>query len=191
MYPILRMTKEVLKNLRSEPLPFLGTHVSHHICWPWDLDFWMELNNGRALTLFDLGRVPFSMRIGIAGLIRTKGWGMTMAGVSVRYRRRVRMFQQVEMRTRCVGWDDRFVYLDQSMWRGGECTAQALYRAAVTDKNGIVVPSEVPKALGFEHQSPPLPEWVANWIDADATRPWPPADGPETVTGAGFATSPG
>ena len=41
------------------------THVSTQLCWPWDLDPWIELNNGRTLTLYDLGRLPLSQRTGL------------------------------------------------------------------------------------------------------------------------------
>lgn len=174
MYPFIRMTKELWANRNAAPLPLTGTHVSHHICWPWDLDIWWELNNGRALTLYDLGRIPLAQRIGLIRVLRAQGWGLTMAGVSVRYRRRVRMFDRVEIRSRCVGWDERFIYIVQSMWKGETCASQALYRSAVTDSSGIVAPARVIEALGQEASSPALPGWVANWIAAEATRPWPP-----------------
>ena len=56
MFPIVRLIKDLLKARRMAPLNLTETHVSSHICWPWDLDFWLELNNGRAMTLYDLGR---------------------------------------------------------------------------------------------------------------------------------------
>jgi acyl-CoA thioesterase FadM len=174
MYPFIRMTKELWVNRNAARLPLTGTHVSRHICWPWDLDIWWELNNGRALTLYDLGRIPLAQRIGLVPVLRANRWGLTMAGVSVRYRRRVRMFDRVEIRSRCVGWDERFLYIVQSMWKGETCTSQALYRSAVTDSSGIVAPARAVAALGQEAQSPALPDWVANWIAAEATRPWPP-----------------
>ena len=177
MYPFLRMTKELWKSRNAPALPLTGTHVSHHVCWPWDLDIWWELNNGRALTLYDLGRIPLAQRVGLVRVLRRNRWGLTMAGVSVRYRRRVRMFDRVEIRSRCVGWDARFIYLDQSMWKGDTCTSQALYRSAVTDGNGIVAPDKVIAELGVDATSPELPGWVANWIDAEGTRPWPPEAG--------------
>lgn len=175
MYPFIRMIKELVIFRNAPPLGITDTHVSHHICWPWDLDFWVELNNGRTLTLYDLGRVPMGTRTGIIGALRDNKWGLTVAGSSVRYRRRVRMFQKFEMRSRCVGWDDKFIYMVQSMWRHGECTSQVLLRSAVTDANGIVAPARVLEALGRPTDSPELPEWVQNWIKADASRPWPPA----------------
>jgi hypothetical protein len=134
----------------------------------------MELNNGRTLTLLDLGRLPLARRVGLMAALRAQRWGLTMAGVTVRYRRRVRMFHRFEIRSRCVGWDERFIYIEQAMWRRDECANHALYRSAVTDANGIVPPARVMAAMGLEAVSPPLPGWVREWIAAEAHRPWPP-----------------
>ncbi|WP_372841083.1 acyl-CoA thioesterase [Phaeovulum sp.] len=175
MYPYVRMVKESLKYRNAPALSLLGTHVSHHVCWPWDIDPWMELNNGRTLTLYDLGRIPLAMRSGLVRATRAQGWGLTVAGNTVRYRRRVQMFQRFEMRSRAIGWDARFLYIEQTMWRGGECTNQMLLRMAVTSKNGLVAPDRLAAELGHADPSPALPEWVQAWIDADAKRPWPPA----------------
>ncbi|PTE16402.1 acyl-CoA thioesterase [Pseudogemmobacter blasticus] len=175
MYPYLRMIKEIVKYRNAPPLGAFETHVSHHICWPWDIDPWLELNNGRTLTLYDLGRIPMATRTGLDKIARAKGWGLAVAGASVRYRKRVKTFDRIEMRTRLLGWDARFVYMDQSMWVRGECTSQALLRSAITQgKRGIVPPAEMAVALGLAPESPPLPGWVTAWSDADAQRPWPP-----------------
>mgnify|MGYP001027203660 CR=1 FL=1 len=173
MYPVIRLIKERIK-FRNAPLGPLETHVSQHICWPWDLDPWMELNNGRTLTLFDLGRVPMSLRTGMVPAMRENGWGMTVAGSSLRYRRRVRMFHRVEIHSRCIGWDHRFLYVEQSMWRKGEALNHALIRLAVTQEAGILPPEELAAAMGHTAPSPALPDWVLAWVDADAQRAWPP-----------------
>lgn len=174
MYPFIRMAKELVKNARAKPLPVTGVHVSHHRCWPWDLDLWRELNNGRTLTLYDLGRIPLAGRTGLTRMLLKNRWGLTMAGASVRYRKRIKMFERVEMQSRLVGWDDRFFYVEQSMWKGEDCANQIVYRSAVTDRNGIVSTDRVRAALGHTGPAPTLPAWVAAWIDADAQRPWPP-----------------
>lgn len=175
MYPFIRMAKELVIHRNAPALGLYDTHVSQHRCWPWDIDMWMELNNGRTLTLYDLGRIPLAKRVGLIGLLRKRGWGLTMAGASVRYRRRIRTFEKIEMRSRCVGFDERFAYLEQTMWRqDGDCANHALYRAAVTDRNGIVPTSELLRELGMSDATPGVPDWVAAWIEADAQRPWPP-----------------
>ena len=61
-----------------------------------------------------------------------EGWGITVAGNSVRYRRRIRMFERFAMVSRLTGWDRRFFYMEQSIWKGAECANHMLLRAAVT-----------------------------------------------------------
>ncbi|KPQ21714.1 MAG: Acyl-CoA thioesterase FadM [Rhodobacteraceae bacterium HLUCCA24] len=175
MYPFVRMVKELWIARNAAPLPLSGTHVSHHLCWPWDLDIWRELNNGRALSLYDLGRIPLAMRTGLIGALRRNRWALTMAGASVRYRRRIRAFDRIEMHSRAVCWDARFIYLEQAMWlTSGECAGHVLYRAAVTGRDGIVPPERVLRETGHDPSPPPIPDWIAAWIEAEALRPWPP-----------------
>ena len=175
MYPVVRMIKELVAHRGAAPLAASEEHVSHHLCWPWDVDVWLELNNGRTLTLFDLGRVVLLQRIGAIRALRERRWAGTVAGASIRYRARVRMFDRLTIRSRVTGFDARFVYVEQSMWRGATCTSHALLRIAVTSRQGIVPTEEVRAAMGWP-PSPPLPDWIAAWSEADARRPWPPME---------------
>jgi acyl-CoA thioesterase FadM len=175
MYPFVRLAAQTLRARRLPALPLDGVHLSRHICLPWDLDPFMELNNGRTLTLYDLGRIPLAHRVGLIAALRDNGWGLTMAGACVRYRHRVRLFERVEMRSRALCWDARFIYLEQSMWRrDGACAGHILYRAAATDGNGIVGTDRLLQALGHAGAARPIPDWVARWIAAEDARPWPP-----------------
>jgi acyl-CoA thioesterase FadM len=187
MYPVIRFAKALVLSRKALPLGLGQTHVSHHRCWPWDLDIWMELNNGRTLTLYDLGRIPLAQRSGLLTLLRRERWGLTMAGAVVRYRRRVRAFDRIEMRSRLIGWDARFMYLEQSMWKAnGDCASHAVYRGAVTDRSGIVPTERVLAAMGTDPAAAPtLPEWVRDWLLAEDKRPWPPMqDAPVTDAAA-------
>lgn len=176
MYPFVRQIKEFIVHRGAADLDITGVHVSHHRCWPQDIDIFMEMNNGRILTILDLGRTVLAKRVGLLQALKDNRWGLTMAGVSVRYRRRIRPFVKFRVVSRAVGWDTRFFYLEQSIWIGEDCAVQALYRSAVTDKAGIVAPQRVFNHVGKAGTSPALPAWVQNWVDADATRPWPPAE---------------
>ena len=93
----------------------------------------------------------------------------------MRYRRRVRIFERIEMRSRMVTWDARFLYVEQSMWNSrGECANHILYRTAVTGRGGIVPTARVMAAIGRDAGPPEPPGWIAAWIAAEARRPWPP-----------------
>lgn len=174
MYPVLRMGLDMLR-FSGKPLDPLDTHVTTHRIWPWDLDMFLELNNGRTLTLYDIGRVTLGRRVGLWRVMRRHGWGMAVVGLSVRFRRRVHLFQTVESRSRLIGWDARFLYIEHSMWRpNGECTSHVLARMAVTDKNGIVTTDRVLAEMDTPPVQPTLPDWAQAWVEADAGRSWPP-----------------
>lgn len=175
MYPVIRLAWQLFKHRKDPSLPLAGTHVSQHYCLPWDIDLWRELNNGRTLTLYDMGRITLAGRVGLLPVLKQNRWGLTMAGAAVRYRRRIRMFERFEMRSRAIGWDARFLYLEQSMWKtDGACAGHVVYRGAVTGKCGIVPPEQVMQALNHMQASPPLPDWVQAWLAAEDMRPWPP-----------------
>lgn len=175
MYPIARFFHHYLKYRNAPALSPTDTHECTVICWPWDIDPWRELNNGRTLTLYDLGRIPLAKRVGMIDGMRENGWSFTVAGSSIRYRRRVRVFDKLVMKSRTTCWDDRFLYMEQSMWNTrGECTSHMLLRCAVTSRDGIVPAPKFAAAFGYDAVSPPIPDWIQDWINAEAKRPWPP-----------------
>ena len=111
MYPYIRTAKSFLVDSFRSKISFSDTHISYLICWPWDIDMWGELNNGRVLSLFDLGRHGFSLRAGLfSGYFKYKLY-MNVAGVSIRYRHRIISFRRLEMRTRIIFYDERFLYV--------------------------------------------------------------------------------
>ena len=175
MYPIIRLASEMLRARRLPPIPAGDTHVTRVRVRPWDIDVFMDLNNGRLLTLFDIGRFGLFTRLGILKELKAHCWYGTVAGTCIRYRRRITMFQSLELRTRPAGWDDRFVYFEQAFWRDGECCAHAAIRTAITAGRGIVPPAEMIATLGDDPTSPVLPDWIEAWSTAEALRPWPPA----------------
>lgn len=176
MYPFIRLAKEVIKYRNTPPLGLRDVHVSYHRIWPWDLDFMSELNNGRTLSIFDLGRIPFAMRSGLFGVLRKRNWGLTVAGSVVRYRKRLTNLQRIEMQSRLLGWDARFVYIEQSMWtKDGTCANHGIFRTALVGEGKMVPTDDILRELGIEDTSPDLPDWVAALFAADDSRPWPPA----------------
>lgn len=178
MYPFVRFAKERLRHRRAPALGLFEEHVTTLICWPWDLDPWGEMNNGRILTLYDLGRIPFGERIGLDAAIRREGWGIAVAGTSIRYRRRLTVFRRFRLRSRLLGWDGRFFYIGQDMWAGDEALSGALLRIAVLEDRRAIPPPRVLAAMGHDGPPPPLPGWVAAWVAAEAMRPWPPVSHP-------------
>lgn len=176
MFPFIRILKDMFLASRMPRFTKMTeTHVSQHICWPHDLDFWLELNNGRAMSLYDIGRTGLAQRAGLITAVRKNRWGLTMAGSITRFRRRIHGFERFEMRSRAVCWDDKFMYLGQTMWkRNGDCASHVVFRAAVTNKSGLIAPQTVLKAMGRDDPSPEMPDWLRSWSRTEDLRPWPP-----------------
>lgn len=179
MYPFIRLgvsiTKGTLSALRGERLPITGTSVIHYTCHINDIDNFLELNNGRVLTLFDLGRTDFAIRTGLGKELLRQKWGLVVAGSSVQYRKRVRLFQKLSIQTHLIGVDERWFYIEQVMTVNDQATSQALLRTGVTNiKTGKTIPTEqVLAAVGYADFQLPPPEWVQAWIDADKIRQFP------------------
>jgi acyl-CoA thioesterase FadM len=173
VYPLFRFRAELRRAARMPRLGLDEAHVSRHTCLPWDIDPWRELNNGRTLTLYDIGRIALLVRTGLDAVLKREGWGAAVAGASVRYRRRVRAWERFTMRSLCVGRCERFFYFHQTMWKGEEAASSLLIREAVT-ADGIVPTDRVMAACGQPDWHPALPAWVAAWHEADGRRPWPP-----------------
>ncbi|MEM0978057.1 MAG: thioesterase family protein [Pseudomonadota bacterium] len=174
MYPFIRLSISLLHARGQPKTSFDDVYESHHRVMPWDMDLFGELNNGLTLTLLDLNRLPFGQQTGWNRCLLNNGWAMTMAGVSVRYRKRIRMFEKVRITCRSAGRDDRFFYLVQTIWSGKTAATNAVYRCAVTNKKGLVPTQDVAVAMGAPDWAPELPAWVRAWIDAEAERTWPP-----------------
>ncbi len=177
MYPFFR-SAYAMARMRKLPKisPFESASVFTHIM-PWDLDPFMELNNGRTLTLYDIGRFAWGARCGMNEAYRDHGYGITVAGAMVRYRKRVTVFQRIEISAQCVGMDDRFFYVVQNMKRGDEFVGQSLLRKAVLRDRKMVAPTEMLVSLGYDVDDvPELPDWVRSWRDAEDLRPWPPEE---------------
>lgn len=179
MYPIFRFMAEWHRARKLPPLKVGETHVTRITCMPWDIDYQLEMNNGRVLTLFDIGRVVMLERLGVVTRVRALKWYGTIAGSTIRYRRRITLFQKLEIRSRVIGVDQRFNYIEQSLWRtnDGECCAHAVLRVAITTGKGIIPSSEVIEKLGLDYSEMILPDWVKAWDGAEKQRPWPPEKG--------------
>lgn len=175
MYPFFRLTKTIIKALLSSKILFNEASEISFRCRPWDIDPFMELNNGRALTLFDMGRFDLIIRSVLGEKIRQKKWRFVVAGSTVRYRKRVRMFDKITLRTQLAGIEGRWIYVKQSMWVKGEPASSILLRTGVTSKGRLVAVEELARELDVKPEDYHPDEWSKSWIESEEKRPWPPA----------------
>jgi acyl-CoA thioesterase FadM len=165
---ILRLLWVVLGALRRPRLGPLDESVVPLRVLPNDLDTNLHLNNGRYLTLMDLGRVDLLIRLGVVREMRRRRWGGVVASLTVRFRRPLNLFQRFDLRTRLLCWDERWFYMEHRFTRGEDTLAVAVVRARFMAADGRrLPPAEVVAATEHAMDSPPMPPGVREWVEAE------------------------
>ena len=156
----------------KKKLKFNGISEIKLRIWPNDIDVYPEMNNGRHLTLMDLGRYDLALRSGMLRTAKKNKWKFVVAGGSIRFRRRLPPFRSFQLKSRLSGWDKRWFYFIQETLRNRKVCSQAVIRAGIRDKQGLVPAEKVVKIFG-ESESIRLniPDWVMEWIKAEESRP--------------------
>ena len=140
-------------------------------CLPTDCDLNMHMNDGRYLSFMGAARVELVGRMRLFRKIIGRGWRPINAGCVIRYRRSVLPFQRFSIRSRVLGWDEKWLYFEHVVEREGQLYAIGNARGLFRGPQGNVSPREL-LALGGqpELQSPPLPDFVRRWRDAEDAR---------------------
>ncbi|HKP96209.1 MAG TPA: acyl-CoA thioesterase [Fibrobacteria bacterium] len=135
--------------------------------WPNDLDTNLHMNNGRYLTLMDLGRLDLLLGIGAVPIVLKNKWYPVLAGTQIRFRRPLNLFQRFEIRTRIVTWDSKWVFLEQKILRRGELALHAYLKGVFVGPGGSVPITELLALMGNREAPPPMPAGLAAWLEAE------------------------
>lgn len=134
---------------------------------PTDLDLLLHMNNGKYLTLMDLGRMDLMLRSRMWGEMTKRGWYPVVAGQTITYRRSLNPFQRFDLLTKVLGVDDRWIYMDQTFVVGETVHAHAVVRARFLKKGGgSVEHTEIEEVIGAFPGHLELPEWLRAWTAA-------------------------
>lgn len=165
---VVRLIKTLVLALMARRIGLLDRSSVTYRVWPNDLDFNLHMNNGRYLTLMDLGRTDLMIRSGFARVALARRWMPVLAGATIRYRRSLAPFQRFRLDSRLVGWDDRWLYLEQRFeTMDGRPAASAMVRAVFLGGGRTIPTAEVVAAAGIAPQSPVLPPDFAAWIASE------------------------
>ncbi|MFW7415083.1 acyl-CoA thioesterase [Demequina sp. SO4-18] len=167
----LRLLRVRLGASRGPRIGLWDTAVTTFRVTPTDLDTVGHMNNGRYLTLLDLGRLDLMVRSGFWQRCRDRGWFPIVAGQSITYFKDLTLGQSFEIHTRVAGVDDRWAYLEQSFMRGEVEHARALIRACYVERGrGRVSSAELEEELGGFPSHLSVPDWVRSWTHNSAAR---------------------
>jgi acyl-CoA thioesterase FadM len=137
--------------------------------WPWDLDTNGHLNNGRYLTFMDFGRLHLAARAGwLLPVLKHRAKPLVALSL-LRHFKPVPALAKVNLHSRLVCWDDKWLYFEQRLYFSGELAAAGLIKALIADASGPV-PSAVSLSwAGYGNQgSPAMPEAMRQWLQAES-----------------------
>lgn len=163
----LRMLLLRLRWLRAPRLDVWDTARTRFRVIPTDLDILMHMNNGRYLTLMDLGRMDLMVRSGMWKQLTARGWFPVAAGQTITYRKSLKLGHKFDLYTRLLGFDEKWTYVEQTFCVGKTVYAHAVVRSRFLKKSGGSVENgELLSLLGEDPSTPDLPEWLHEWTDA-------------------------
>lgn len=141
---------------------------------PNDLDLSLHMNNGRYLTIMDLGRIDLIIRGGLGKAVWRNGWTPVANAVVIRFRRELRAFERYRLETRAVAWTEQAVVMEQRFVfaagdREGQVAAKALVKGAIYDRKEeryVPIP-DLFELIGGPAESPPMSPEVEAFLAAD------------------------
>lgn len=152
---------------RGRTLPLNGVSRIRLTTLPTDIDILRHMNNGRYLSLFDLGRWDLLVRTGLWDVMRANKWYAVVSAETVTFRKSLRLWQRFDIESRMLGHDDRAVYMEHRVVVGGELYTRAIIRSRLLRVAGGTLPhDELFAALGPIDELPDVEPWVHEWAAA-------------------------
>lgn len=158
-----RLFLMLLRRPWRRPVPGLSTTTVRMRVWPLDLDFNRHVTNGRYFTLADVGRMDYVLRSGAFRAALRHRAIPVVGDVCGKFRRELKLFERFEVRTRMLGWDEKWSFVEHCFVKDGRVIAMVVMRGLFRSRSGTVPPAELARELGMDEKSPPLPQWLTEW----------------------------
>jgi acyl-CoA thioesterase FadM len=163
LYPWWRLLGICAGFLAAPKVPLFSTTRVRVRVWPSELDYFLHVNNGRYLTLADLGRLDLVVRTDVMAAMRAHRAVPVVAEAIAKFRRELKLFQTFEIHTRILGWNDKWAFVEHRFLRVGRVIGVVVARTAFKSATGLVSPIQLLETMGKAVTSPPLPDWVEHF----------------------------
>lgn len=147
----------------------LSESVLHLRVLPNDLDLNFHMNNGRFLSLMDLGRIDLLIRTDLAGALLRHRWIPLVGAVNIRYKMSLLPFQKYRLHTKVIGWDEKWFYIEQRFEKNNRTIAVGLVKALFRGEHRNITPEQCLKLIKVNIDPPTLPEKVVRWLSMEVT----------------------
>jgi acyl-CoA thioesterase FadM len=135
--------------------------------WPTDLDVNLHMNNGRYLTIMDLGRVDLMLRTGLGRMALKRKWSPLVGSATIRFRQSLNPLQRYRLKSRILCWDDKWFFIEQRFVRQNELVAVGLVKGLLRGRSGNIPTAEVLRSLDLRIASPEIPPSIRIWLESE------------------------
>lgn len=149
---ILLLLKRIYIFKKISPLDSCETNF-----WvnPFDLDINLHMNNGRYLSIMDLGRIDLLLKAKCFWSLMFQGYYPVVASEGIRFKRSLQPFQFFKIRTQIDCWTDKDFFIKQEFIQGGSVVAEAYLKGRFLHRiRGSITSAELFKLIGLEYHSP-------------------------------------
>jgi acyl-CoA thioesterase FadM len=162
----LRLLLLLLSYTQRQPRCGLHEPVTTRLrVYPNDLDINLHMNNGRYLTLMDLGRLDFMRKVGLFWPTTRRGWAAILGANQMIYLRPLKVWQRFTLETQLECWDDKWFVMTQRFVADGRLCAIGRVRGLFRGPKGnIAVPQVIALAHTNASTSPMPSEATQQWL---------------------------
>jgi acyl-CoA thioesterase FadM len=165
---LFRLAMIILEGFFRKKLHPLSESVLNLTVLPNDLDLNLHMNNGRFLSLMDLGRLDLLIRTDLAAALFRHRWQPLVGAINIRYKVSLLPFQRYRLRTKVIGWDGKWFYIEQRFERKNRTVAVALVKALFRGSHRNITPEETLRLIKVHIDPPKMPDQVLKWLSMEA-----------------------
>ncbi len=155
-----RMLRIFVMGLFRPRIDLLDSSELRFLVLPTDLDINVHMTNARYLSFMDLGRTDLLIRAGLLKLMRREKLMPVVGHIDIKYRRSLAPFQRFSLKSRLLCWDEKWLYMEQRLESSKGLHSVAIVRGLFLDRNGSVPTQRLLDYLGYQGESPAMPEEV-------------------------------
>lgn len=135
--------------------------------WITDIDGNFHVNTARYFVYMEVARTELSLRSGLLRFIKKHRWAPLVLSTKITFRREIKPFLKVEIRTKVLGFDPRFIYFQQQIVSKAGIHSHG-YVCVALYKNGQFYPPEtLLQELSVSFTNNPLPKDVQLWMEGN------------------------
>lgn len=164
------MIREILRSIvlnkfskKSQAKPFMSIVTRKFRAGLFDIDFNMHINNANYMRFMEKARWDHPVQTNTWDLMLKQKLNFIVAGIEMGYIREIPFAKQFEVQTHYLGWDEKYVYLEQRFVVADKIYAYGLVKAVFLQKGRLASPETVADLLGIQHSDHVLPQHIELW----------------------------